>query len=200
MAGARFRTELIRLTARRGVLHLLPFGLRRYGLNRLAVPRQRVQPCAALSALFSQVIQYGRGGEREHLRRAVFHAGRALRPFQTEVAFVRRGLYAVVFQRGDQHVHRAKRTGHHAGFTANAFLLIDLYAVAVLRDGPVRAALHTGRVFTVVAGHGAFSQARGKDRNAGMKMALAQHVLFPIVRHHTATSQRDNRYTAEHWP
>ena len=29
MAGARVGAELIRLTARRGILHLLPFGLRR---------------------------------------------------------------------------------------------------------------------------------------------------------------------------
>ena len=184
MAGARFGAELIRLTARRGVLHLLQFALRTYRLYRLAVPRLRFKPCAALAALLRQVIQHGGSGEREHVSGAVFNAGRALWPSLTEVALVRRGLHAAVIQRGNYYLHGAEGAGHHAGLTANAFLLIDLYAVALFSDGPVRAALRAGCVFTVVAGDGAFSGARRQDRNAGMKMTLAQHVLFTIVRHH----------------
>ncbi len=97
---------------------------------------------------------------------------------------MRRGLHAVVFLRCDDNVQSAKRAGHHAGFATNAFLLIHLYAVAVLPDGPVRAALRAGGIFAVMAGDGAFSQARFKDRNAGMEMVLAQNMLFIVVRHH----------------
>jgi hypothetical protein len=88
-----------------------------------------------------------------------------------------------VVERGDDDLHRAKRASHRAGLTADAFLLIHLYAVIAFADGAVRAALRAGRIFTMMTCDGASLPAGPQDRNTGMKMALAQNVLLTVVRH-----------------
>jgi hypothetical protein len=147
------------------------------------MPGLRFQPCGALAARFRQVIQHGRRRQRQDIRRAIFDTGRALRASDRDRICSPRPSRCRC-QRRDDNFHRAKRAGHHAGFATNAFLLIHLYAVIAFADSAVRAALRAGRIFTMMAGDGAFSGAGPEDRNAGMKMALAQDMLLIVVRHH----------------
>ncbi|MDK6378214.1 hypothetical protein QP133_11250, partial [Lactobacillus crispatus] len=62
---------------------------------------------------------------------------------------MRRGFY-FSYRNGCQNdLHRTKWTGHHAGFTANTLLLIDLNAVINVADCAIRAATGAGRIFTM---------------------------------------------------
>ena len=184
MAHAFCGSQLVGLAAWRGCLHLMQFGARSVFSDGLRMPGLRFQAGRALAARFCQSIKDSRRREGENVCRAIYDTGRAVWPRQTEIAFIRRGLHAAAVERGDDNLHRAKRAGHRAGLTADAFLLIHLYAVIAFADGAVRAALRAGRIFTVMAGNGATLLAGSQDRNAGMKMALAQDVLLIVVRHH----------------
>jgi len=82
-------------------------------------------------------------------------------------------------------LHGAKRTGHHAGFTANALLLIDLNTVINMADRAIGAATGTGRIFAVMAGYRTTLLLMFNNRNSGVKMVLAQDMLFIIVSHDT---------------
>ena len=185
MAHALCGSQLVGLAAGRGRLHLLQFSTRRVHADGLGtMPGLRLQAGRALSARFRQVFQRGGRRQGEGIRRAIFDTGRAVWTRQTEIAFIRRGLHAAIVERSDDNLHRAKRAGHHAGLTADAFLLIHLYAVIAFADGAVRAALRAGCIFAMMTGHGVALLAGSQDRDTGMKMALAQGMLLTVVRHH----------------
>src|SRR5690606_27208338 len=91
--------------------------------------------------------------QTERVSRAVFHTGRPILSPMTKIAFVRRGFNPILRDGCQDNLHGAERTGHHTGFTADTFLLIDLYTVVDVAYCPVRTASGTGGIFAVAAGH-----------------------------------------------
>ncbi len=121
----------------------------------------------------------------QRVRRAILNTGRTVFAPRTKVAFMRRGFYFSCRDGCQDDLHRTKRTGHHAGFTANTLLLIDLNAVINVADCAIRAATGAGRIFTMVTGHCTTLLLMFDNRNSGMKMVLAQDMLLIIVSHDT---------------
>ena len=154
VALTRLRRQLIRLPARRRHRHL-PDLRANIGLaagRRTALPRLHLLACRAQSPLLRQRGQRLIVGEGQCLRGTVFHTGRSRLAALAQIAFLRAGLYQARSLRRHHHLHHPERAGHHAGFTANAFLLTDLNAVAGLGNGVVGATADAGGVFTVAAG------------------------------------------------
>ena len=89
-----------------------------------------------------------------------------------------------VRKRRHDYFHRPKGASNNARFTADAFLLIHLYAVVDFCDRAIWAALSTGRVFTVMARHRTATRSLLQDCDPGNKLAQTEHVLFIIVSHH----------------
>ncbi len=146
VALTRLRRQLIRLPARRRHRHL-PDLRANIGLaagQRTALPRLHLLACRAQSPLLRQRGQRFIVGEGQCLRGTVFHTGRSRLAALAQIAFQRAGLYQARSLRRHHHLHHPERAGHHAGFTANAFLLTDLNAVAGLGNGVVGATADAG--------------------------------------------------------
>lgn len=99
---------------------------------------------------------------------------------------MRRGFDLVPGHGGQDNLHRAKRTGHHAGFTADTFLLVDLYAVVKMADSAIGATAGAGSIFTVAAGHRAALVLMFDDGYPRLVVTLAQDVLLIIVGHNAS--------------
>lgn len=182
---ARFNRQFIRLATRGRCLHLFDFTHYRHFLRRgtgmprlmfltrgaqaadFAMPESAtsVTSCSASAGQFStQAGPFSRPAQ-----------GRIYAPW----------LYFSCRDGCQDDLHRTKRTGHHAGFTANTLLLIDLNAVINVADCAIRAATGAGRIFTMVTGHCTTLLLMFDNRNSGMKMVLAQDMLLIIVSHDT---------------
>ena len=183
---ARFNRQFIRLATRGRCLHLFDFTHYRHFLRRgTGMPRLLFLTCGAQAAGFRHAGECGVSDQLQRVRRAVFDTGRTIFAPCTKVAFMRRGFY-FSYRNGCQNdLHRTKWTGHHAGFTANTLLLIDLNAVINVADCAIRAATGAGRIFTMVTGHCTTLLLMFDNRNSGMKMVLAQDMLLIIVSHDT---------------
>ena len=78
-------------------------------------------------------------------------------------------------------LHGAKRAGHHAGFTADTLLLIDLHAIVDVAYRSIRTTAGAGRIFAMVAGHCTSLMLMPDNRDPGLVVTLAKDVLLFIV-------------------
>jgi hypothetical protein len=95
---------------------------------------------------------------------------------------------ALLYRRQDD-LHHAKRAGNHAGFTADAFLLINLDAVVKLADGAIGTTAGAGRAFTMVAGYGVTFLLVFDNRNARQKRCGVSTCCSSLCAMTQATSQ-----------
>ena len=186
VALTRLRRQLIRLSARRRHRHLpgLLAGVGLPGGGRAALPRLRLLAGRPQTPLPGQRGQCLIVGEGQRLRRTVFHTGRSRLAARAQIAFLRAGFHLACGFRRDHDLHHPERAGHHAGFTANAFLLTDLNAVASLGDGAVGAAAEAGGVFAVAAGDGVTLPFCFNHGDTGQKALRGQRMLLLVMRHY----------------
>lgn len=96
---------------------------------------------------------------------------------------MRRRFDPLLLYRRQDDLHHAKRAGNHTGFTADAFLLINLDAVVKLADGAIGTTAGARRPFTMVAGYGVTFLLVFDNRNARQKTLRGQNMLLIVVRH-----------------
>ena len=148
---ARFNRQFVRLATRGRCLHLLDFTHYRHFLCRgTGMPRLMFLTCCAQAAGFRYAGECGISDQLQRVCRAILDTGRTVFAPCTKVAFMRRGFNFASRNGCQDDLHRTKWTGHHAGFTANTLLLIDLNAVINVADCAIRAATGAGRIFTMV--------------------------------------------------
>jgi hypothetical protein len=91
----------------------------------------------ALTPLFRQIHQRAVRCQHQRFGRTVLYAGGPLFATAAQIAFMRRRFDSALLYRRQDDLHHAKRAGNHTGFTADAFLLINLDAVVKLADGAI---------------------------------------------------------------
>lgn len=93
-----------------------------------------------------------------------------------------RRRFDLIFSDGRQdYLHRAKRTGHYAGFTADTLLLINLHAVVDVAYRPIRTTAGARSIFAMVAGHRTPLMLMLDDSDPGLVVTLAKDMLLFIV-------------------
>ncbi|STJ79402.1 Uncharacterised protein [Escherichia coli] len=173
----------------RALPHLFDFTHYRHFLRRgTGMPRLMFLTRGAQAAGFRHAGECDVSDQLQRVRRAILNTGRTVFAPRTKVAFI---AVALLFlpRRVSGRFASYQKTGHHAGFTANTLLLIDLNAVINVADCAIRAATGAGRIFTMVTGHCTTLLLMFDNRNSGMKMVLAQDMLLIIVSHDTGDSQ-----------
>jgi hypothetical protein len=102
---------------------------------------------------------------------------------------------APVIHRRRENLHRTKRARYHAGFTANAFLLIHLHTIIKAGNGFIRATACARRIFAMTARHRIATTFMFNHRNAWLKLLCGQDMLFVIVGHHAGDFTSMTPYT-----